>query len=137
MGQVLETLGLPRYTIRWNHRGVLNAALRRAGIADEHAVAVIRIIDKEDKIGPEGVRAELGGGRVDGESGAPIPGLGLPEAGRSTLSASSSSSRMRTTMPSWPRSRGSSRGLKDSEAALAEIDELRAHLVALGGARPG
>lgn len=78
MGQVLAALGLPAYTIRWNHRGILNAALRRAGVADEHATAVIRVLDKEDKIGAEGVRAELGPGRTDEESGAKIPGVGLP-----------------------------------------------------------
>ena len=41
---------------------------------------MIRVIDKEDKIGVEGVRAELGPGRVDAESGAKIEGLGLPAA---------------------------------------------------------
>ncbi len=78
MGTVLAELGLPDYTIRWNHRGVLNAALTRAGVPDDMATPVIRVIDKEDKIGAEGVRAELGPGRIDAESGAKIDGLGLP-----------------------------------------------------------
>lgn len=79
MGTVLEELGLPEYTLRWNHRGVLNAALARAGIDAAQSVAVIRVLDKEDKIGVAGVRLELGPGRVDEESGAKIEGLGLPD----------------------------------------------------------
>ncbi len=79
MGQVLAELGLPAYTIRWNHRGILNAALARAEVPQDMATAVIRVIDKEDKIGPEGVRLELGPGRIDAESGAKIAGLGLPD----------------------------------------------------------
>jgi len=78
MGTVLEELGLPRYTLRWNHRGILNAALLRAGIQPDLSTAVIRVLDKEDKIGVDGVRKELGPGRVDTESGAKIDGLGLP-----------------------------------------------------------
>jgi len=79
MGTVLESLGLPDYTIRWNHRGILNAALRRAGIDEDQSTAVIRVLDKEDKIGVAGVRLELGPGRIDEESGARIEGLGLPD----------------------------------------------------------
>lgn len=78
MATALAELGLPGHTIRWNHRGVLNAVLRRAGVPDAQSTAVIRVLDKEDKIGVDGVRAELGSGRVDAESGAKIDGLGLP-----------------------------------------------------------
>ena len=134
MGQVLQALGLPRYTIRWNHRGVLNAALRRAGIADEHAVAVIRIIDKEDKIGPQGVRAELGPGRVDEESGAPIPGLGLPLEQIDALDAFLQLDN-EDDEALVAEVRAMLAGVEGAEKDLAEIDELRAHLVALGSAQ--
>jgi histidyl-tRNA synthetase len=78
MATALAELGLPEHTIRWNHRGILNAALERAKVPAEQHTAVIRVLDKEDKIGAEGVRAELGSGRTDEESGARIDGLKLP-----------------------------------------------------------
>lgn len=131
MGQVLEELGLPDYTIRWNHRGVLNCALRRAGIDESQATAAIRVIDKEDKIGAQGVRAELGPGRVDAESGAKIEGLGLPDAQIDGLMAFLDLSadddetllvRIRTLLE----------GVKGAEEALDEIDALRSYAQALG-----
>jgi len=78
MATALHELGIQNVTTRWNHRGILNAALRRAGVPDAQATDAIRVLDKEDKIGADGVRAELGPGRKDEESGAPIPGLGFP-----------------------------------------------------------
>ena len=80
MATALAELGLPQHTIRWNHRGILNAALQRAKVPAQQLAAVIRVLDKEDKIGPDAVRAELGTGRIDAESGARIDGLKLPSA---------------------------------------------------------
>jgi histidyl-tRNA synthetase len=131
MGAVLRDLGLPRYTLRWNHRGILNAALRRATIPDSAAIGVIRVIDKEDKIGPDAVRAELGAGRVDEESGAPIPGLGLPAAQIDgvvdflDLAADTDDDLVRRVHEMLA-------GVKGAETALREVDELRRFLAALG-----
>lgn len=131
MGAVLRDLGLPDYTIRWNHRGVLNAALRRAGIDSSRAIPVIRVIDKEDKIGSEAVKAELGPGRVDEESGAPIPGLGIPDdqvAGLMDfldLRADGDDalvSRVHAMLD----------GVDGAGTALREVDELRRFLRAMG-----
>jgi len=57
-------------------RKVLNALLDFAGIPHSSAHAVFRILDKIEKIGLDGVAAELTAGRVDA-SGDKIPGLGL------------------------------------------------------------
>ena len=131
MGAVLEDLGLPDYTIRWNHRGILNSALRRAGIEDDLATPVIRVLDKEDKIGAEGVRAELGPGRVDAESGAKIEGLGLPDAQIASVmefldvSADDDDALLAEV-------RALLDGVKGSEDALREVDDLLRFLKALG-----
>lgn len=136
MGESLAALGLPGYTIRWNHRGILNGALRRAGIASELSTAVIRVIDKEDKIGPAGVRAELGNGRVDAESGARIDGVGLPTAQIDKLEdflhlqAADDLAAVQST-------RALLAGVPEAEQALADIDALRAHLEGLGGVGAG
>ncbi len=131
MGQVLEELGLPAYTVRWNHRGVLNAALRRAGIDDAQSTPVIRVLDKEDKIGVEGVRLELGPGRVDEESGARIEGLGLPDEQIDGLMAF-------LDVPAADddalidRIRDLLDGVKGADDALREVDDLRRFVAALG-----
>src|SRR3954463_3762533 len=56
---VLGALGFRDFTIRLNHRAVLAGLLQAAGVVpDLHASALVAI-DKLDKIGVEGVRAEL------------------------------------------------------------------------------
>ena len=131
MGTVLEQLGLPDYTIRWNHRGILNAALRRAGIPDDQATAVIRVLDKEDKIGVQGVRLELGSGRVDEESGARIDGLGLPDAQiEGVLSFLDVTADDDEAL--LEQIRGLLEGVKGAEDALREVDDLRRFVAALG-----
>ena len=67
----LEALGIERgqYVIKVNNRKVLDAVLELAGIASkQQQLAVLRAIDKFDRLGIEGVKALLGKGRKD-ESG--------------------------------------------------------------------
>lgn len=131
MGTVLEELGLPEYTLRWNHRGILNAALRRAGIADAMSTPVIRVLDKEDKIGADGVRQELAGGRVDAESGARIEGLGLPaeqiDALMEYLDVDAPDEDVQLEQV-----RNLLDGVAGAEEALRQVDELRGFVEALG-----
>jgi histidyl-tRNA synthetase len=56
---VLERLGFADFTIRLNHRRVLFGLIEAAGIPPELEVTSLTAIDKLDKIGPDGVRAEL------------------------------------------------------------------------------
>jgi histidyl-tRNA synthetase len=82
LADTLEAVGIPRgdYLIRVNNRKVLNGVLEVAGIAeDDTRAAVLRTIDKFDKVGEAGVRELLGKGRRDA-SGAYIDGVGLSEA---------------------------------------------------------
>ncbi len=79
LAEALEAVGIARgdYVIRINNRKVLNGVLEAVdpdGAADRDAI--LRSIDKFDKVGEEGVRALLGKGRLDA-SGAYIDGVGL------------------------------------------------------------
>jgi histidyl-tRNA synthetase len=74
--------GLPRsaYALRINNRKLLNGLLTAAGVAEAgQKLAVLRAVDKLDRLGSEGVTALLGVGRRD-ESGAFTKGAGLGAA---------------------------------------------------------
>jgi histidyl-tRNA synthetase len=75
----LQAAGLPEGAaiIKINNRKLLNGLLAAAGVADDRQkLAVLRAVDKLDRLGPEGVRLLLGEGRKD-ESGAFTKGAGL------------------------------------------------------------
>jgi histidyl-tRNA synthetase len=82
MADAIEAAGIPRgdYVIRVNNRKVLDGAMEALGLGgDDKAgqrLAVLRSIDKLDKVGIEGVRQLLGEGRKD-ESGDFTKGAGL------------------------------------------------------------
>ena len=81
LADTLEEVGIPRgdYLIRVNNRKVLNGVLEGMGLLDEdQRAAVLRTIDKFDKVGEAGVRELLGKGRLDA-SGAYIDGVGLSD----------------------------------------------------------
>ena len=74
--------GLPAgaCTLKINNRKLLNGLLAAAGVADGgQKMAVLRAVDKLDRLGLEGVTALLGVGRKD-ESGAFTKGAGLGSA---------------------------------------------------------
>ncbi|MBV7377875.1 histidine--tRNA ligase [Maritimibacter dapengensis] len=82
LSDALEVVGIPRgdYVVRINNRKVLNGVLEVMGVAEgETRDAVLRTIDKFDKVGEAGVRELLGKGRLDA-SGAYIDGVGLKDA---------------------------------------------------------
>ncbi|MGE5565723.1 MAG: histidine--tRNA ligase [Parcubacteria group bacterium] len=75
----LEAAGLPKgaAVLKINNRKLLNGLLTAAGVeAEGQKLAVLRAVDKLDRLGIEGVRALLGEGRLD-ESGAFTKGAGL------------------------------------------------------------
>ncbi|MGX0976214.1 histidyl-tRNA synthetase [Roseovarius sp. MBR-51] len=79
LADALEEVGIPRgdYVVRVNNRKVLNGVLEATGVTDpDQQAAVLRTIDKFDKVGESGVRELLGKGRLDA-SGAYIDGVGL------------------------------------------------------------
>jgi histidyl-tRNA synthetase len=78
MADTLEALGLSKgdYAIKLNSRKLLDGVLNLAGVDLSRRGAVLRAIDKFDRLGPAGVRALLGDGRKD-ESGDFTRGAGL------------------------------------------------------------
>ncbi|WP_084864038.1 histidine--tRNA ligase [Salibaculum halophilum] len=82
LADTLEAVGIARgdYVVRVNNRKVLNGVLEAMGLGDddERSAAVMRTIDKFDKVGEAGVRELLGRGRRDA-SGAYIDGVGLSD----------------------------------------------------------
>jgi histidyl-tRNA synthetase len=79
MYDTLRALGIRNFLVRFSDRKILNALLDFAAIPQTSSRGVFRILDKLDKIGLEGIAAELTIGRVD-SSGDKIPGLGLTTA---------------------------------------------------------
>ena len=66
--------------LKINNRKLLNGLLAAAGVSDAgQKLAVLRAVDKLDRLGPTGVTALLGAGRKD-ESGAFTKGAGLGSA---------------------------------------------------------
>jgi histidyl-tRNA synthetase len=77
-----EAAGLGRGSVilKLNNRKLLNGLLTAAGVADPaQRLAVLRAVDKLDRLGRDGVAALLGDGRRD-ESGAFTRGAGLQTA---------------------------------------------------------
>lgn len=58
-GDAFRELGFQRYTVRINHRRLLRAMAQRAGIGEDREASLLVTIDKLDKIGQDGVKAEL------------------------------------------------------------------------------
>ncbi len=82
LADCLEKVGIAPgdYVVRVNNRKVLNGVLEVMGLDDQtQRDAVLRTIDKFDKVGSDGVRQLLGKGRLDA-SGAYIDGVGLSDA---------------------------------------------------------
>jgi histidyl-tRNA synthetase len=55
----LEAIDIGDFVVRINHRKLLAAIARYAGVDEERAGGIYRSVDKLDKIGAEGVIAEL------------------------------------------------------------------------------
>lgn len=56
---VMEALGFADFTVRLNHRRLLEAMLRHMAIPVEYQSTVLVVLDKRDKIGSDGVLDEL------------------------------------------------------------------------------
>ncbi|HKI04788.1 MAG TPA: histidine--tRNA ligase [Thermoanaerobaculia bacterium] len=72
----LTALKVGPFRVKFSSRGILSVLLVFAGIPEEQAADVFRVLDKLDKVGPQKVRLELTAGYVD-SSGDPIRGVGL------------------------------------------------------------
>jgi histidyl-tRNA synthetase len=81
----MEALGIPRgsYVVKVNNRKVLDGVMEAIGLGGEanagRGLAVLRAVDKLERLGEQGVRELLGPGRKD-ESGDFTKGAGLEAA---------------------------------------------------------
>ncbi|QOL82999.1 histidine--tRNA ligase [Pseudooceanicola spongiae] len=130
LADCLEAVGIPRgdYLIRVNNRKVLNGVLEAMGLSeDTQRDAVLRTIDKFDKVGESGVRALLGKGRLDA-SGAYIDGVGLaPEQADPVLAFLTSKGVNATeTLDNLRAAIGTSEVGAEGVAELAEMADLLA-----------
>jgi histidyl-tRNA synthetase len=82
IADAMEKLGIPRdsYVVKVNNRKVLDGVLESIGLGGDanagRRLAVLRAVDKFDRLGETGVKALLGEGRKD-ESGDFTKGAGL------------------------------------------------------------
>ena len=136
MADTLERAGIPRgdYVVKVNNRKVRDGVLEAIGLAgDENAgrrLTVLRAIDKLDKVGPEGVRALLGEGRMD-VSGDFTKGAGLQDVAAERVlafTAARGATTGQTVANLAEVVKGSARG----EEGVAELAEI-AGLVAAAG----
>ncbi len=131
----LERLGLAgSYIVKVNNRKVLNGVLEAVGIpkgpeGEGQRLAVLRAIDKLDRLGPDAVRDLLGAGRKD-ESGDFTKGANLSaNAVARVLAFTQASVEDRTQF-----CKELERVMGDSADGLAGIAELRQIDAALSGA---
>ena len=134
----LEAAGLPKgaAVVKINNRKLLNGLLSAAGVASEgQKLAVLRAVDKLDRLGPDGVRLLLGEGRLD-ESGDFTKGAGLAAKGvEAVIAFTAAGSQGRSeTLDSIARVIG---GSAEGDQGLEELRLIDTALSAMGvdGAR--
>ncbi|MCV2869457.1 histidine--tRNA ligase [Defluviimonas sp. WL0002] len=147
LADALEEVGIPRgdYVVRVNNRKVLNGVLQaifgylegnedaQLGAAHDTATkrdAVLRTIDKFDKVGESGVRELLGKGRLDA-SGAYIDGVGLDE-GQTDRVIAFLTSRGATTFDTLANLRGAVGDSHIGAEGVSELEQIAALLDAQG-----
>ena len=128
LSDTLETVGIPRgdYIVRINNRKVLNGVLETMGVSEvAERDAVLRTIDKFDKVGAAGVSQLLGKGRLD-SSGAYIDGVGLSEGQIAPVMAflTSKAATAEATLANLRNAIGASNSGAEGVAELETIAEL-------------
>ncbi|CAN0208769.1 unnamed protein product, partial [Chrysoparadoxa australica] len=119
------------YVIRGTNRKVLNGVLETMGLSDDaQRDAVLRTIDKFDKVGEAGVRELLGKGRLDA-SGAFIDGVGLSDAQAEPVVAFLTSGRL-DAAETLANLRAAIGGAAIGEEGVAELEQIADLLAAQG-----
>ena len=133
LSDTLEYVGISKgdYIIKANNRKVLNGVLESMNIQETPIRdAILRTVDKFDKVGESGIRQLLGKGRLDA-SGAYIDGVGLSDTEADVVIAflTSKGSNIETTLSNLKNLIGS------SDIGLEGVNELEtmAELFEAGG----
>lgn len=86
IGEVLRGLDVGPFQVRVNHRKILEGLVRTAGLPLAAAPAVLRAIDKIDKVGEAGIEAELAGEGIEpGARRRILDLLGRPPGGKEAI----------------------------------------------------
>jgi histidyl-tRNA synthetase len=117
--------------LKINNRKLLNGLMSAAGVtAEGQKLAVLRAVDKLDRLGPDGVRLLLGEGRLD-DSGAFTKGAGLNTAAAERVLAFTAAGGG-TRAQVLDRLSGVVGGSAEGDEGLAELAAIDACLRALG-----
>ncbi len=130
----LEAAGLPRgaAVLKINNRKLLNGLLASVGVdAAGRRLAVLRAVDKLDRLGPEGVALLLGEGRRD-ESGDFTKGAGLDVRGVDAVLAFMGGAGADTRAATLDRVADVVGGSAEGAEGLAELAAIDAALTAMG-----
>jgi histidyl-tRNA synthetase len=117
MAEALTAVGLPNFTIRISHRQLLASLGAAAGVPADAASTLYRVVDKLDKIGPDGVEREL-----------VASGL-AEEVARRVLESVTATGQPRDLLQEL---RPGLQNVRGAETALDELDELFALLPDFG-----
>lgn len=117
LADALHAVNLPQAVISINHRRLLQAMARLAGVNEEHSGGVFRAIDKLDKIGDDGVRTELVTSGVSERSADQVLAL-VTEQGEPDELLANADRRLA--------------GIDDGPEAVQELRDLVRHLQDLG-----
>src|SRR5262249_14764850 len=100
VSDVLTRLGFSSFVIRLNHRQVLNGVLDAAGVPADRSGEALVALDKLDKIGREGVDAELQQRGISAASAMRLLGIFEDVAAGGAIAAASPEDRaaMNTTL---------------------------------------
>lgn len=131
----LEAAGLPAGSavIKINNRKLLNGLMSAAGVESEvQKLAVLRAVDKLDRLGPDGVRLLLGEGRLD-ESGDFTKGAGLSaSAAERVLAFTAAGAGAGDRSATLARLADVVGGSAEGDEGLAELAAIDAALAGLG-----
>ncbi|CAN5230983.1 histidine--tRNA ligase [soil metagenome] len=129
----LEAAGVPRgqAVLKINNRKLLNGLLATAGVTSPgQTLAVLRAVDKLDRLGADGVRLLLGEGRKD-ESGEFTKGAGLNARGAEAVIAFTGASK-ESRSATLDALSGVIGGSPEGDAGLTELSAIGAALKGLG-----
>lgn len=145
MVATMQALGVTKFKVRYNNRKLLDGLPAYAGYDPELHKQVLRVIDKLEKTGPLAFRKELtaplppadlpADSSAEDEEGQPAPvyGLGLSEEAVNKILEIADRLTMATTDDEELKRVGERfAGIKVAEEGLAELMEVRRHLVAMG-----
>ncbi|HEY1415444.1 MAG TPA: histidine--tRNA ligase [Caulobacteraceae bacterium] len=130
-GYAAAGLASSRYVVRVNSRALLNGLMATQGVGDPgQRLAVLRAVDKLDRLGAAGVVDLLGAGRLD-ESGAFTKGAGLKPAAIDAVTAFISA-RRETRGETLDALAGLICGSAEGASGLEELARIGQALAAMG-----